>query len=71
MPVGKTIQNGQKEKVVNMAAPNPIRSAIALNARYKPKKCLDCGKTFIPLSGSAKRCPECRNKGQRNLSRGG
>ncbi len=36
------------------------RSTVALNARYSPKRCLDCGEAFMPLSGAAKRCEKCR-----------
>jgi len=38
------------------------RSGLTLNARHRPKKCIDCGKVFVPLSGRALRCFECRGK---------
>ena len=35
-------------------------SSIRLNAQFKPRKCEVCGKTFIPFSGRARKCDECR-----------
>lgn len=33
-----------------------------LGAKYKLKRCenINCGKLFLPLSGRAKYCPDCR-----------
>ena len=35
-------------------------STIRLNAKFKPKQCEVCGRTFVPFSGRARRCDACR-----------
>jgi len=41
------------------------RSSARLSAKYSPRTCVDCGRVFIPLSGVAKRCWECRYEHKR------
>ena len=55
----------EKAKEEAETAPDPKETPEEKTVRkynFKPRVCIDCGKTFEPTAGSQKRCPECAAK---------